>query len=104
VITIPYWVNLLIRTVSLKFPIRNTGPQNEVLIDHPLPLANTNLVVQLGLFCSYLPFKVLPIHAAVERQNLALSEAAADLYASRLATLRAIVLPVVRPASLRAAS
>jgi len=103
VITIPYWVNLLIRTVSLKFPIRNTGPQNEVLIDHPLPLANTNLVVQLGLFCSYLPFKVLPIHAAVER-HLALSEAAADLYASRLATLRAIVLPVVRPASLRAAS
>ncbi|MCT8329546.1 ABC transporter permease [Albidovulum sediminis] len=101
-ITIPYWVNLLIRTVSLKFLIRETGPLNESLmaiglIDSPLPLVNTNLAVQLGLFYSYLPFMVLPIYAAVERYNFALSEAAADLYASRWATLREIVLPVVRP-------
>ncbi len=101
-ITIPYWVNLLIRTVSLKFLIRETGPLNESLmaiglIDSPLPLVNTNLAVQLGLFYSYLPFMVLPIYAAVERYNFALSEAAADLYASRWATLREIVLPSVKP-------
>ena len=101
-ITIPYWVNLLIRTVSLKFLIRDNGPLNEGLmaiglIDSPLPLVNTNLAVQLGLFYSYLPFMVLPIYAAVERYNFALSEAAADLYASRWTTLREIVLPVVKP-------
>jgi len=101
-ITVPYWVNLLIRTVSLKFLIRDTGPLNEFLIglnliDAPLPLVNTNLAVQLGLFYSYLPFMVLPIYAAVERYNFALSEAAADLYASRWVTLREIVLPVVKP-------
>ncbi|MES2915901.1 MAG: ABC transporter permease [Pseudomonadota bacterium] len=101
-ITIPYWVNLLIRTVSLKFLIRDNGPLNEALIgigliDSPLPLVNTNLAVQLGLFYSYLPFMVLPIYAAVERYNFALSEAAADLYASRWVTLREIVLPIVRP-------
>ena len=101
-ITIPYWVNLLIRTVSLKFLIRDTGPLNEALlaiglITDPLPLVNTNLAVQLGLFYSYLPFMVLPIYAAVERYNFALSEAAADLYASRWTTLREIVLPVVKP-------
>jgi spermidine/putrescine transport system permease protein len=101
-ITIPYWVNLLIRTVSLKFLIRDNGPLNESLmaiglIDSPLPLVNTNLAVQLGLFYSYLPFMVLPIYAAVERYNFALSEAAADLYASRWTTLREIVLPVVKP-------
>ena len=101
-ITIPYWVNLLIRTVSLKFLIRDNGPLNESLmaiglIDGPLPLVNTNLAVQLGLFYSYLPFMVLPIYAAVERYNFALSEAAADLYASRWTTLREIVLPVVKP-------
>jgi spermidine/putrescine transport system permease protein len=101
-ITIPYWVNLLIRTVSLKFLIRDNGPLNEGLmslglIDGPLPLVNTNLAVQLGLFYSYLPFMVLPIYAAVERYNFALSEAAADLYASRWTTLREIVLPVVKP-------
>jgi spermidine/putrescine transport system permease protein len=101
-ITIPYWVNLLIRTVSLKFLIRDNGPLNETLmslgfIDGPLPLVNTNLAVQLGLFYSYLPFMVLPIYAAVERYNLAYSEAAADLYANRWTTLREIVLPIVRP-------
>lgn len=101
-ITIPYWVNLLIRTVSLKFLIRDNGPLNESLmalglITDPLPLVNTNLAVQLGLFYSYLPFMVLPIYAAVERYNFALSEAAADLYASRWVTLWEIVLPVVKP-------
>ena len=101
-ITVPYWVNLLIRTVSLKFLIRDNGPLNEGLmalglIDGPLPLVNTNLAVQLGLFYSYLPFMVLPIYAAVERYDFALSEAAADLYAGRWTTLREIVLPAVRP-------
>jgi spermidine/putrescine transport system permease protein len=101
-ITIPYWVNLLIRTVSLKFLIRDNGPLNEALISigltsGPLPLVNTNLAVQLGLFYSYLPFMVLPIYAAVERYNFAYSEAAADLYAGRWTTLREIVLPIVRP-------
>ncbi|MCR9151543.1 MAG: ABC transporter permease [Rhodobacteraceae bacterium] len=101
-ITIPYWVNLLIRTVSLKFLIRDNGPLNEGLmalgvLDAPVTLVNTNLAVQLGLFYSYLPFMVLPIYAAVERYNFALSEAAADLYASRWVTLREIVIPVVKP-------
>jgi spermidine/putrescine transport system permease protein len=101
-ITIPYWVNLLIRTVSLKFLIRDNGPLNEFLMgigltSAPLPLVNTNLAVQLGLFYSYLPFMVLPIYAAVERYNFALSEAAADLYANRWRTLFEITLPVVRP-------
>ena len=104
-ITIPYWVNLLIRTVSLKFLIRDNGPLNESLmamglIDGPLPLVNTNLAVQLGLFFSFLPFLVLRIYAAVARYNFALSEAAPDLYANRWTTLRRIVLPVVRPGSI----
>jgi spermidine/putrescine transport system permease protein len=101
-ITIPYWVNLLIRTISLKFLIRDNGPMNDALmsagvIDSPLSLVNTNSAVLLGLFYSYLPFMVLPIYAAVERYNFTLSEAATDLYASRWVTLREIVLPIVKP-------
>jgi spermidine/putrescine transport system permease protein len=101
-ITIPYWVNLLIRTISLKFVIRDNGPLNDALIsagliDSPISLVNTNVAVLLGLFYSYLPFMVLPIYAAVERYNFALSEAATDLYASRWVTLREIVLPIVKP-------
>ncbi|WP_346893381.1 ABC transporter permease [uncultured Roseibium sp.] len=101
-VTVPYWVNLLIRTVSMKFLIRDTGPFNEFLlwtgmISEPLGLINTNFAVQLGLFYSYLPFMVLPIYAAVERYDFALSEAAADLYSGVWATLRLVILPVVKP-------
>ena len=101
-VTIPYWVNLLIRTVSMRFLIRDTGPINEFLlalgvIQAPIPMINTNGAVQLGLFYSYLPFMVLPIYAAVERYDFSLSEAAADLYASRWQTLWLVVLPAVRP-------
>ena len=102
VITIPYWVNLLIRTVSMKFLLRDEGPLNDFLIgigllDSPLQIVNTNFAVQVGLFYSYLPFMVLPIYAAVERYNFSLSEAAADLYASKMTILRRIVLPAVKP-------
>ncbi|MGD9915311.1 MAG: ABC transporter permease [Rhizobiaceae bacterium] len=101
-ITVPYWVNLLIRTVSLRFLLRDQGPVNEALlgigvIDTPLRIINTDVAVQLGLFYSYLPFMVLPIYAAVERYNFALSEAARDLYAGPWTTLRLVVLPVVKP-------
>ena len=56
-------------------------------------MINTNLAVQLGLFYSYLPFMVLPIYASVERYNFTLSEAAADLYATKWTTLRRIFCP-----------
>jgi len=101
-ITVPYWVNLLIRTVSMKFLIRDNGPLNEGLlaagvIDAPLALINTDFAVQLGLFYSYLPFMVLPLYASIERYDFALSEAAADLYASRFSVLFRVVVPSVRP-------
>lgn len=101
-ITLPYWVNLLIRTVSLKFLIRDNGPINTALlsmgiIDSPIHLINTNLAVQLGLFYSYLPFMVLPIYASMERYDFSLSEAAADLYASRLMILWRVIIPCILP-------
>lgn len=101
-VTVPYWVNLLIRTVSMKFLIRDNGPLNEFLlalgaISRPLTLINTDFAVQLGLFYSYLPFMVLPIYASVERYDFSLSEAAADLYAGRWTILRLVLIPVVRP-------
>jgi spermidine/putrescine transport system permease protein len=101
-ITIPYWVNLLIRTVSMLFIIRDEGPLNATLIgagliSEPIHIAYTDFAVGLGLVYSYLPFMVLPIYAAIERFNFALVEAAHDLYANRWTTLRRVVLPVVKP-------
>jgi spermidine/putrescine transport system permease protein len=101
-ITIPYWVNLLIRTVAMLFLVRDQGPINAFLmkigvISEPLHIAYSNFAIGLGLFYSYLPFMVLPIYASIERLDFALVEAAHDLYAKRWATLRHVIIPAVKP-------
>ena len=101
-ITIPYWVNLLIRTISMKFLIRDNGPLNEFLIStglisEPIHIINTNLAVQLGLFYSYLPFMVLPLYASLEKLDTSLLEAAADLGANPLVAFLTVTLPQSLP-------
>ena len=101
-VTIPYWVNLLIRTVAMLFLLRDQGPINIFLmklgvISEPLHIAYSNFAVGLGLFYSYLPFMVLPIYASIERMDFAQVEAAHDLYAGRWTTLRHIIIPAVKP-------
>ena len=102
IVTVPYWVNLLIRTVSLKFLIRDEGPMNAFLqwvglTGGPLHVVNTDIAVQLGLFYSYLPYMVLPIFASAERFDFALAEAASDLYSHKWQVFRLIVLPSIKP-------
>jgi len=101
-ITVPYWVNLLIRTISMLFIIRDEGPLNYLLIwlgvvETPVRIAYTDFAVGLALVYSYLPFMVLPIYAAIERFDFRLMEAAYDLYAGRWTILREIILPVAKP-------
>ena len=101
-VTVPYWVNLLIRTISMLFLIRNEGPLNHGLIslgliDTPIQIAYTNFAVGIGLVYSYLPFMVLPIYAAIERFDFRLVEAAYDLYAGRWTIMREIILPLAKP-------
>jgi spermidine/putrescine transport system permease protein len=101
-VTVPYWVNLLIRTVSMLFILRDEGPINAGLIgagliDEPIHMAYTNFAIGLGLVYSYLPFMVLPIYAALERFDFRLMEAAYDLYANRWVILHKVIVPTIRP-------
>jgi spermidine/putrescine transport system permease protein len=101
-ITVPYWVNLLVRTLSLLFLLRDEGPLNAGLIaagviERPMGLAYTSFSVELGLLYSYLPFMILPIYAALERSDIRLIEAAHDLYARNWAVMREVVIPMARP-------
>lgn len=101
-VTVPYWVNLLIRTISMLFLIRNEGPlnyglQSLGLIDSPIHIAYTNVGVGIGLVYSYLPFMVLPLYATIERFDFRLVEAAYDLYADRWTVLLKVILPVCLP-------
>lgn len=101
-VTIPFWVSLLIRTLALLFLLRDNGPINDLLLslgvtDRAIRLAYSDAAICIGLAYSYLPFAVLPIYAAIERMDRSLIEAAHDLYATRLATLRHVILPSAAP-------
>ena len=101
-ITVPYWTNLLIRTIAMLFLVRNEGPLNHALlslglVDTPVKIAYTNIGVGIGLIYTYLPFMVLPLYAAIDRFDFRLVEAAYDLYAMRWTILRKIILPLAMP-------
>jgi spermidine/putrescine transport system permease protein len=101
-ITIPFWSNLLVRTLAIMFIIRDEGLLNNVLIglgliDQPITMLYTNFAIVLGLFYSFLPFMVLPLYASLEKLDFRLVEAGFDLYASRPKVLFRIIIPLSRP-------
>ncbi|WP_371370127.1 ABC transporter permease [Pseudomonas sp. QL9] len=107
-ITVPFWANLLIRTYAWILLLRGTGVINNGLmglglIQQPLPLLYNEGAVLLGLVYTYAPFVVLPIYSTLEKMDMRLLEAAQDLYAGRLRTLRKVVLPIARPGILAGA-
>lgn len=107
-ITVPFWANLLIRTYAWILLLRGTGVVNGTLmslgvISQPLNLLYTDGAVLLGLVYTYAPFVVLPIYATLEKMDMRLLEAAQDLYAGRIRTLRKVVLPIARPGILAGA-
>ena len=101
-ITIPFWSNLLVRTLAIMFIIRDEGLINITLmslhiIDKPITLLYTNFAIVLGLLYSFLPFMVLPLYASLEKLDFRLVEAAYDLYATRRQVLWRIIIPMSMP-------
>ncbi len=99
-ITIPFWTNLLIRTIAINEIIRSEGLLNQVLGwvgAGPLNLLYTDTAVLIGMAYVYLPMMVLPMYAAIDRFDTRLLEAAYDLFANRWQALAHVVLPVIRP-------
>lgn len=101
-ITVPFWTNLLVRTIAIQEVIRADGTLNRLLlatgiIDEPLQMMFTNGAVLVGMTYVYLPLMVLPVYAAIEKFDFRLAEAAYDLHASRFYCLRKVVLPLMWP-------
>ena len=101
-ITIPFWTNLLIRTIAIMELIRAEGVINNTLIfvgviGEPIQMMFTDFAIAFGMTYVYLPLMVLPIYASVEKLDFRLVEAAYDLYASRWRCFRRVILPLVKP-------
>ncbi len=101
-VTLPFWINTLIRTYCWILILRDEGVANLFLrhlgvIDQPLPLLYNDGSILLGLVYTFLPFMVLPIYSILERLDPRLVEAAYDLYASRWAMFRQVIWPLAKP-------
>jgi spermidine/putrescine transport system permease protein len=104
-ITLPFWINTLIRTYCWILILRDEGLVNDGLraiglTAEPLSLLYNDESILLGLVYTFLPFMVLPIYSTLERIDFRLIEAAYDLYADRIAVFRRVVWPLAKPGAL----
>ena len=81
--------------------LKDEGLLNAVLVSSgliaaPLHIYATSWAVLIGIVYAYLPFMILPLYAALDRQDPALREAAADLGAGPLTTFFRVTLPLTR--------
>lgn len=100
-ITVPFWINFLIRTYAWVLLLRTQGVVNNVLIDlgliaEPLQMLYTKGAVLLGMVYTFIPFMVLPIYVAIEQMDKKLLEAASDLGATPWKSFWHITLPQTR--------
>lgn len=98
----PFWTSFLIRVYAWIAILKDEGFLNRALlwlgvISKPLSIYATNWAVLIGIVYSYLPFMILPIFNAIDRQDPTLLEAAADLGASPRAAFWRITAPMSLP-------
>lgn len=99
-ITIPMWINMLVRTYAWIGMLSEGGLIQKVL--QIFGLGNTDLLytegaVLLGMVYNFLPFMILQIQTSLSKMDNSLLEASADLGASPLQTFRRITLPLSLP-------
>ena len=101
-IILPFWTSFLIRVYAWIGILKNEGLLNAALlkiglIAKPLVILNTDWAVYIGIVYSYLPFMILPLYAALEKQDPALLEAAADLGAPPWKSFWTVTVPLSLP-------
>ena len=99
-ITLPMWINMLVRTYAWIGLLSNGGIFQKILGFFGLgkvELLYTEGAVLLGMVYNFLPFMILQIQTALSKMDYSLIEASADLGASPAQTFRRITLPLSMP-------
>jgi spermidine/putrescine transport system permease protein len=102
-LVLPFWTNFLIRTYAWIVLLSPAGLVNDALtgwglVDEPLQLLYTKPAIVAGLLYAYLPLMVLPLFAALEKQDDQLLEAASNLGARPAKAFLTVTLPLTLPA------
>jgi len=101
-IVLPFWTSFLLRVYAWIGILKNNGLLNNFLIwigaiDQPIQMLQTDFAVYVGIVYSYLPFMILPLYANLEKMDLTLLEAAADLGCKPWQGFLKVTLPLSLP-------
>jgi putrescine transport system permease protein len=101
-IVLPFWTSFLLRVYAWIGILKNNGLLNNFLIwigaiDQPIQMLQTDFAVYIGIVYSYLPFMILPLYANLEKMDLTLLEAAADLGCRPWQGFLKVTLPLSLP-------
>jgi putrescine transport system permease protein len=101
-IVLPFWTSFLLRVYAWIGILKNNGLLNNFLIwlgviDQPIQMLQTDFAVYVGIVYSYLPFMILPLYANLEKMDLTLLEAAADLGCKPWEGFYKVTLPLSIP-------
>jgi len=105
---VPFWTSYLLRVMAWKIMLGSEGVINSLLVyiglvKEPVALLlYSRSAVILTLVYVWIPFVTLPILAALQRIDLSLFEAAADLGASPFKTFWRVTFPLSLPGVLAA--
>ncbi len=99
-ITLPMWINMLVRTYSWIGLLSDGGIFSQIL--NFFGIANEGLLytegaVLLGMVYNFIPFMILQINTSLCKMDLSLLDASADLGANRTQTFAKVTLPLSLP-------
>ena len=98
-VVVPFWTSQLLRIYAWMLILGNKGlPRFLALIGiEDLRIINTPAAVLIGMVYGYLPLMVLPIYVSLEKLDLRLLEASADLGANPWRSFLQVTLPLSLP-------
>jgi putrescine transport system permease protein len=99
---LPFFTSFLLRVYAWIGLLKNNGLVNNALmamgvIDQPIQMLQTDFAVYVGMVYSYLPFMILPLYSNLEKMDLTLLEAAADLGCKPWEAFLKVTLPLSVP-------
>ena len=99
-ITMPTWVNMLVRTYAWMGILQDEGIFNTILSWFgigPVSMIHTSFAVILGMVYNYLPYMILPLYTAMTKIDNSVVEAAQDLGANVFQILGRVLIPLSKP-------
>ena len=99
-VTIPMWINTLLRTYAWMSILSDNGIVNTILTKlglDPMTFMYTDFAVIVGMVSDFLPFMVIPIYTSLSKIDHSLIEAAHDLGANNVQTFFKVTFKLSLP-------